>query len=107
VFVCHTFIMQIKRGRPKKVVLSQEDTDRFFESIDNPPEPNEELKAANEKYKKTVKKPGKVWGGKELGVGHVTDGSLGKNRIYRNKDGTSCLVTYSGNKNPPEEIHFK
>lgn len=96
--------MQIKRGRPKKVVLNSADSEKFFESIDEPAAPNEALKEASEKYKKAVKKPGKTWGVKDA---HATKGSYGTNRIYRNKDGTSCLVTYSGNKNPPEEVHCK
>lgn len=75
--------MQIKRGRPKKVIDTST-ADSFFEEVDGtaPTKP--------------VVKP----------VVH-TEGSLGTNRIYRRKDGTTCLVTYSGNKKKPEEIHFK
>ncbi len=40
-------------------------------------------------------------------VHHNTQGSLNRNRIYRHKDGTSCLVTYSSCKDKPEEIICK
>ena len=34
------------------------------------------------------------------------EGSLGRNRLYRHKDGTSCIVTYSEDKSKPEEIKY-
>lgn len=34
------------------------------------------------------------------------EGSLGKNRLYKFKDGTSCLVMYSPDKSKPEEVQL-
>ena len=34
------------------------------------------------------------------------EGSLGKNRIFRNKDGSTSTVTYSGCKDKPIEMKF-
>jgi hypothetical protein len=89
--------MQIKRGRPKKV-KDTSNADKFFEEVSEALSPKTKMEAEVEK------RPSKSWGTKDA---HATKGSYGTNRIYRHKDGTSCLVTYSGNKNPPEEVHCK
>ena len=35
------------------------------------------------------------------------DSTLGTNRIYRFRDGTSTLVCYSGNKHKPEIVSYE
>jgi hypothetical protein len=73
--------MQIKHGRPKKVIDTKT-ADSFFEEVEGP-------------IAKVVKP-----------VVHSV-GSLGTNRLYKFKDGGTCLVTYSGNNKKPEEMSFK
>jgi hypothetical protein len=56
-------------------------------------------------------RPKKEWQGEAIAdkinkINH-SKGSAGINRLYIDKDGSRCLVTYSGCKDKPEIIQYK
>jgi len=52
----HVYAQEIIESHRQNIVLSKEDGIKFLEALENPPKPNERLKAAVRRYRKSIKK---------------------------------------------------
>lgn len=89
--------MKVKRGRPKKVSKKKVVKPKKEKKVKKPKTLMETAIEKNRTFGKKEKPTKKI---------PLPSTTAFVNKIFHNKDGTSCLVTYSGCKDKPIDINL-